>query len=145
MNTKQTIDKLWDEMRDVIDLAYKTSSHKATGDIRSTPLRDYARDMSWADNLAALLGRETANERQHRNNRPAPAGFSINSAAKLILMNCVMRGSDKENLPPSTDFLVYRQSAVEAEVLGFLIKPELPLSWKQELQKLDYVELMKTA
>src|ERR1700676_3858466 len=84
MSTKQIVDNLWNEMREAINRAYAIADKNRDAD--GTCLRDYAENISWSDSLAALLGRESANERQHRSNRPSVPGFSVDTASKLILM-----------------------------------------------------------
>lgn len=143
MNTHEKINQLWEQMRDSIDSAYKAeqADPDRSGDALCGALRDYARDISWSDNLAALLGRETANERQHRRNRTSPKGFSIQDAAKLIVMNCFRCGADGV-LPSAIAFLIFRQTAVEAETVGFLCKAHVDQPWKSALAQLDYAKLM---
>ena len=137
MNTKQTIDSLWQELRNAINHAYKTEQD---GKYTKAALHDYAEDIGWTDAMSALLGRETANERRHRSNRPSVAGFSNESAAKLILMHNALEGADKDSLPPATDFLICRQTAIEAQVVGFLARVFLPLEWRQAVKALDYAK-----
>ena len=136
MNTKQTIDHLWAQLRNAVNQAYADSEGLSA-------LHDYAEDISWTDAMSALLGRETANERRHRSNRPSVAGFSKESAAKLILMHNALEGADKDSLPPATDFLICRQTAIEAQVVGFLARVFLPLEWRQAVKALDYAKLMQ--
>lgn len=141
MNTKQTIDKLWDEFRQAINKAYAEADK--TRDENGICLHDYAEDMSWSDSMQSLLGREIANERQHRSSRPSVSGFSNESAAKLILMSQITNGASKTELPSATDFLVYRQSAIEAQVLGYLVKRFLTSEWHIRVAALDYSKLMQ--
>lgn len=141
MNTKQRIDNLWREFRYAINHAYDTAD-KARDD-NGTCLRDYAENISWSDNLARLLGRETANERQHRQTRPSVPGFSNESAAKLIIMTQAVNGADAKSLPSSTGFLVYRQTAVESQVIGFLAKAFLSATWRDAVNSMDYAKLMQ--
>jgi hypothetical protein len=140
MNTKQKIDKLWDETRQAINHTYelyeKVNENAAC-------LRDYAENISWSDNLAALLGRETANERQHRSNRPSVSGFSNETAAKLIIMNQIEAGALLKVMPRATEFLVFRQTAAEARVIGFLIRNAITAEWRKLLATMDYSELMR--
>jgi hypothetical protein len=146
VNTHARINMLWDQMRNAIDAAYAAENKANTsGAAIAGALRDYARDISWSDNLAALLGREAANERQHRCNRPAPRGFSIQDASKLIVMNCVARGAQLMRMPNAAEYLVYRQTAVEAQVVGFLTREHLPVDWRQAVDSLDYAKLMEAA
>jgi hypothetical protein len=140
MNATAEINTLWEQFRDAIDATYKAQS---PANDTSAVLRDYARDISWTDALKTLIQTEIANERQHRRNRPAPKGFSAYTAAKLLLMTNVVTGAQLTNLPPVTDFLVYRKTAVEAQVLGFLVKSKLTPEWEKQVQALDYSVLMK--
>ena len=141
MQTKAKVDKLWDEFREAINKAYADANK--THDEDGTCLRDYAENISWSDNLAALLGRETANERRHRTNRPSVKGFSNETAAKLILLNNAKAGAKMAELPKSTLFLILRQTAIEAEVIGFLAQKYLSTEWRDAVAALDYAELMK--
>ena len=152
-NTKKQIDTLWDGFREAINAAYAEASKAAStarglqGDYRSKEdglcLRDYAENISWSDALASLLSRETDNERQHRHNRPSVPGFSVESAAKLILMEQAATGAAASEMPRATAFLVFRQSAVEAQVIGFLAKKHLPAEWRVAIANLDYAKLMQ--
>jgi hypothetical protein len=140
MTTTQKINTLWESLRDSIDASYKAG---ADSSLQKQVLWDYVRDMSMHDDLAELLDAETANERKHRWNRPAPKGFSADIAAKLILMTAVVDGSELHDCPPATDFLLYHKTAVEARVLGWLISkhinPELCLG----VREFDYAKLMQ--
>lgn len=142
MTKSHVIKNLWQEMREAINKTY-AQRPDPENDHDADCLRDYAEDISWSDDLAALLGRETANERQHRNNRPAVPGFAASTAAKLILMENVRKGAEMSQLPRATAFLVLRQTAVEAEVIGFLIRENLAKEWKDAIASLDYAQLMK--
>lgn len=139
MTTKAKVDNLWMAFENAITLAYKA----ARSNEDAACLRDYARDVSWNDDLAKLLGRETANERQHRNNSRAPHNFSVGTAAKLILMNCASRGAELTAMPPAVIFLQFRHTAAEAEVIGYLCRGYLNKSWHDELKTLDYAKLMQ--
>jgi hypothetical protein len=143
MKSKQQIDSLWKQFREAINSAYAEADKKR--DENGICLRDYAENISWSDNLATLLGRETANERQHRSNRPSIPGFSAETAAKLILLNQASNGAAQEQLPQSTAFLVFRQTAVEAQVIGFLSKKHLSAEWHQAVASLNYADLMQPA
>ena len=139
LTNTQIISNLWQELRQAINKAY--AANTGTDDLGC--LRDYTENISWPDSLAALLGRETANERQHRSNRPAVPSFGANAAAKLILMHNVAAGAKMTEMPKATAFLVMRQTAVEAEVIGWLIRTYLDLGWLDAVERLDYAELMK--
>jgi hypothetical protein len=141
MNTKQQINSLWKQFREAINSAYAEADKSR--DENGICLRDYAEDISWSDNLSSLLDRETANERQHRSNRPSIPGFSAETAAKLILLGQASTGAQLKALPQSTAFLVFRQSAVEAQVIGFLARKYLPMEWRSAVNELDYAKLMQ--
>ena len=141
MSTKQRIDHLWNQFQGAINLAYARADK--TRNEEGACLRGYAENISWSDSTARLLGRETANERQHRTNRPSVPGFSNETAAKLILMQQAATGALAKELPPATAFLVIRQSAIEAQVIGFLIRDFVLPQWREELTQLDYAKLMK--
>jgi hypothetical protein len=145
MTTQQKINGLWQELRTAINRAYEASqinhSNRFLDDAQC--LRDYAENISWNDDLSALLARETANERQHRTNRPSVHGFSAITAAKLILMENVSKGAQMAELPKATAFLVLRHTAVEAEVIGFLISSQLSPEWHKAVKSFDYAALMK--
>ena len=132
---------MWQELRTAINSAYAEADKKR--DENGICLRDYAENISWSDNLSALLDRETVNERQHRSNRPRIPGFSAATAAKLILLGQASHGAQLKQLPQSTAFLVFRQSAVEAQVIGFLARKYLPMEWRTTVNELDYAKLMQ--
>ena len=136
-NTEKQIDTLWETMRDALDKAYSVAN--AGRDDQGTALRDYARDIHWHDAMDALLREETANEKQHRR------GFSAESGAKLILLGQVAKGAKAQSLPDVTGFLHFRITAMQAQVIGFLIRAQLPVDWFTELAKLDYPKLMQEA
>lgn len=141
MTITQQVNKLWEDFREAIDQAYKAAGggHSLTADV----LHDYAQDMSMHDDLRELLETEIANERKHRTGRPAINGFSATTAAKVILMGNVLVGAKRMDCPPATDFLRYRKTAVEAEVLGWLTAGKLTDEWRTEVDKLDYPKLMQ--
>ncbi len=143
MNTHTQINQLWERLREAIDQTYAAGQNSTRSE--AACLRDYAQKISWSDDLAKLLGRETANERQHRSNRPAPRGFSVGDAARLILMDNVVAGAKLDKMPEATLFLTCRQTAAEAIVIGYLIRNYLPASWQVDVVGLDYVQLMKEA
>ena len=151
MNTKQTVDKLWQQFRAAINGAYAEAEEQnktysitqQTKANNASCLRDYAENISWSDNTARLLGRETANERQHRRNRPSVPGFSVETAAKLVLLGNVAEGSTLKTMPEGTDFLIFRQTAAEARLIGYLIRNFLSDEFREEVKSLDYSDLMK--
>jgi hypothetical protein len=141
MSTKTKVDALWDQFRTAINQAY-AEADKAN-DEDGTCLRDYAENISWSDDLAGLLGRETAEERRHRSNRPSVVGFSTETAAKLLIMNAASRGALMDALPKATAFLVFRKTMAEAEVIGYLCRKHLLNEWHMALSNLDYAKLMQ--
>lgn len=58
-------------------------------------------------------------------------------------MGNVLLGAKGTGCPPATDFLRYRKTAVEAEVLGWLIRENVTDKWRVEVAKLDYPKLMQ--
>lgn len=142
MTASQIINQtLWSEMRQAINNAYASAGDNQ--DLQC--LRDYAEDISWSDDLQKLLDHETANEREHRRNRPSIPGFGCSTAARLIIMRNVSDGSKMEALPKATAFLVLRKTAVEAEVIGFLIREYLAPEWHKAVNSYDYAKLMAAA
>ena len=141
-NTKKQIDRLWETMRDTLDKAYSVAN--VGRDEQGTALRHYARDIYWHDAMDALLREETANERQHRRGEVV-RGFSAESGAKLILLGQVATGAKAKSLPDVTGFLHFRITAMQSQVIGFLIRAQLPVDWFTELAKLDYPKLMQEA
>ena len=141
-NTKQKIDRLWEAMRDALDKAYSVANKGR--DEQGTALRDYARDIAWYDGMRDLLSRETANERQHRRGNTV-RGFSAESGAKLILLGQVANGASKDGLPDATNFLHFRITAMQAQVIGYLIRKQLPISFHAGLAELDYPKIMQEA
>lgn len=138
MDNRKYINANWQELRRAINAAWRTAKDERTC------LRDYAENISMTDAMASLLGRETANERQHRRNHPSPKGFSVDAAAKLILMNNVVDGIKRGELPASTMFLELRQTAVEAQVIGYLVRDKIHPSWIASIELMDYAKLMQS-
>jgi len=139
LNTHQHITQIWDGLRDAVDRAYQSATTDET-----KALRDYARNISWSDDLEKLLASETTNEKQHRNARSV-RGFSSQDAAKLIICGNVLRGSELETIPSALTFITFRKSAAEANLIGYLIRAYLTPEWKQSVQSLDYSECMKSS
>lgn len=141
MNTKTQVDTLWRDMREAVSARYAAA--EKTPEDEGWCLRDYAECVSWSDAMRSLLGRETANERQHRRNRPSIAGFSNETAAKLILLGQMAHGAEADVIPRATAFLVFRQTAIEAQVIGWLAREFLSQEWRDAVNALDYAKLMK--
>jgi len=141
-NTK--INKLWNQFRASIDAADADGKklNNADGHAECNALHDYTSDRNWR--LFNLLGREQANERQHRgvpyygNN----ARLSVRDAAMLQLMQQASYGASQGVMPSAHLFLTMRVTAVEAWVIGFLCRKHLGKEWHEALAKLDYSELM---
>ena len=140
MSTKTKVDDLWNQFRAAINAAY-ASATLANDDGQT--LRDYAENISWSDDLAGLLGRESAEERRHRANRPSVPSFSVGTAAKLLVMENARKGAAMDEMPKACAFLVLRKTAVESEVIGFLARKHLSAEWQAAVNGLDYAELMK--
>ena len=141
MTVSQIINQtLWHELRETINKAYAADQSED-----GQCLRDYAQNVSWSDALVNLLDREVANEKQHRKGRPTVAGFGPYVAAKLILFNNIVTGAKMADCPRATAFLVLRQTAVEAEVIGWLIRKHLDPAWVKAVESYDYAKLMQAA
>lgn len=146
-NTHDHISQIWTGLRDAIDAAYAASQKKefnADGLSEVNCLRDYAQNISWNDSLEKLLRSEVQNEKQHRGTRPV-RGFSSQDAAKLIICNNVLRGSELQTIPSALTFITFRSSAAEANLIGYLIREQVTADWKASVQSLDYSECMKEA
>lgn len=101
--------------------------------------------LAWHDDLAALLGREAANERQHRKGKPDSVtlpNVSIDTATKLILLGNVESGTRLPEMPSALGMLQIRHTALEAEVIGFIVREFLSDGWKQRAGRLDYFKVM---
>ena len=145
--THQHINQLWEHFRDALDAAYadaQTTAFSGSAHDLSSCLRDYARNVSWSDDVEELLATETANERQHRQARTV-RGFSSQDAAKLIICGNVLRGSELAEMPSALTFITFRASAAEANLLGYLVRAHLATGWKESVQSLDYSECMKSS
>lgn len=140
-NTKREVNRLWQEFRQAINTAYADASKRNNQD--GICLKDYAENISWSDDLAKLLASESANEKQHRSNRTSIPVFSVDTAAKLILLGNVAEGLQLAEIPRATTFLIFRKTAAEARVIGFLIRNYLPTEWCSAVASLDYAKLMK--
>jgi hypothetical protein len=140
MTNTQVISNLWQEMREAINQTYAN----AGDDQDLICLRDYSENTGWVDDLQKLLGAgaETANEKQHRGTRPQVVGFSSGTASKLILMQNVIRGARLPKLPSAVDYLRFRHTAFEAEVIGFLVRKHLHADWIKAVDSFDYAQLM---
>lgn len=142
-NQVKQIQQLWQVFRKAIDDSYAVGQRANDDDLGC--LRDYVENLSWSDDLAALLGRESANERQHRRNEECPKDFSIRSAAMLLLMHNAADGAFKTEMPKATTFLVFRRTAMEATLIGYLCRHALTAEWCKAVRSLDYAQLMKVA
>ena len=143
--THHHINQLWEQFRDAVDAAYaeaQTQKFSGSAHDESSCLRDYARNVSWSDDVEKLLATETANERQHRQTRSV-RGFSSQDAAKLILCDNVLRGSELGAMPSALTFITFRASAAEANLLGYLIRAHITPEWKRAVSSLDYSKCMK--
>lgn len=139
MTYAKQINKLWEQMQDAIERAAETGD-----DETRAALNDY-RESSWHNDLENLVQREQQNERQHR--RLSPAGWkapiSAYYAAKLLLLGNIAEGAKKTTMPPATIFLNFRQTAAEGITIGYLLRGFLPAIWSNEVETLDYAEIMK--
>jgi hypothetical protein len=147
LTTHQHINQIWEQFRDAVDAAYadaQTKDFSGGAHDESSCLRDYARNISWSDDVEKLLATETANERQHRHTRTV-RGFSSQDAAKLIICGNVLRGSELSAIPSALTFITFRPSAAEANLLGYLIRAHVTPEWKESVKSLDYSACMKSS
>lgn len=139
MKLKRDINKLWQQLEDTIELVCK-----ATDDDNTRALYDYRPNSGHGD-LQKLVLAETVNEKRHR--RGAPAGFtapiSCETAAKLLLMQNMADGAFKTEIPSAITFLIFRQSAAEATLLGFLLRHGLTGEWCKAVREFDYADIMR--
>jgi len=135
----QQINRLWERMQAAIDAAY---DHGKTDE--AAALRDYASNVSMNGAIEKLLADETANERQHRRGWPHANDSVIGPmvAARLLLVTKFAEGSELKAMPPATDWLIYRRTAVEAELLGWLSRHAVLDDFRAECKTLDYAKLM---
>ena len=142
MTTTHQIRNLWMAFQNAIDLADAAGRklNNADGHAQCNALHDYTSQRNWR--MRGLIGRETANERQHRKTTSSPSGFSAGDAAKLQIMQWASFAAELNVMPSAHYFLTMRPTAVEAEVIGFLCRSELRQSWRDELATLDYATLM---
>ncbi len=138
MTTTQIIGNLWQEFREAINQTYLKDKTDA-----GYALRDYAEDTGWVDDLQTLLDAEIANERQHRKGRPMVPGFGAGAAARLILMQNASGQAKKAAMPETLQYLVIRHTAFEAEILGYLVREQLPEAWHKAVESFDYAKLMQ--
>lgn len=143
MNYKKQVDKLWEGLEAALIEGYKTNPEV------KEHLRDYVPDITWTDALSALVGREAAAERKHRGWGPEWAKyhrpFPVALAAKLMVVHQIGQGAGLKSLPPATDFLRFRPSAVEAQIVGYCLRNVLTPEWIAEAQALDYAQAVKPA
>jgi hypothetical protein len=137
MKTKQTVDKLWRELQDTLHKAYQDNPTK------NRLLRDYAPNTGWRDSLAELVGRESANERQHRKGYPrAFVPLSVETASKLILLGNIATGAKQTTMPEAIIFIEFRRTAAEGILLGYLLREHLSTEWIAKATELDYSKEM---
>lgn len=140
VNQVKQINQLWEEFRSTIDAVDKLAD-SADGHAEVNALHDYTQDRDWQ--LASLLGRETANERQHRKGSEAPKAFGVGAAARLQIMTNAAYGASLPKMPSAHLFLTMRQTAIEAEVIGYLLRGHLSQEWRNAVDSIDYSKLMQ--
>lgn len=139
-----TISKLWEQFRAAIDAADADGRklNNADGHAECNALHDYSSEKNWR--LFNLLGREQANERQHRGvpYYGTNAKLSVRDAAMLQIMQQASYQAWEGVMPPAHHFLTMRATAVEAAVIGYLCRKRLDQKWRETLATLDYSKLM---
>lgn len=140
----RAINQLWRQFQQAIDAADADGrGFSADGHAEVNALHDYTTERGWR--LANLVGRESANERQHRKTSTAPVSFTVAAAARVHIMNNAAWGATRDMQLPAHCFLTMRQTAAEAVVIGFLVRKELTEEWIAAVGKLDYSELMQVS
>jgi hypothetical protein len=51
-------------------------------------------------------------------------------------------GSKLDEMPAGTEFLIFRQTAAEARLIGFLARNFITDDWRNRVEALDYADLM---
>lgn len=124
------VGKLEQRVRAAIDAAYRSGRNPSTpATDHPGALRDYVTEISSPDAWLRLVDREAKAEREHRRFTSfaphIPYAIPVRQGARVTLLHNVGRGAEMADAPPASDFLVYRPSAVEAIVLGWLARREL--------------------
>jgi hypothetical protein len=115
----------WNELRQVIDGAYRAYSETHETYALRGALRGFARNIEQRDRFEELFAEEWSNERRDRRMRgdQGRGPVKVGDAAKLLILHNVVRGIDAERMPASYDLFSMRESAHRAIVLGWLIGP----------------------
>lgn len=153
---KALVDDLYGKVRDAIDASYYTGERNPNGsretvshDDERAVLRDYVRNQGWQDKFDNMVKRETVHEKGHR--RGAPNGwrfkFSSTQGALIVLLNNIGDGAKLDAMPAATGFLTMRDTAAEANLLGWLARAELAKvpGLLDALALLDYAEAGRDA
>ena len=124
--SRKEIYTLWQALECAIDLVKFANPQ--------TPLHDYSIARDYAK-LNALLRAEIAHERRHRtmykgNAYPIPATH----AAELVVLRNIYTGATRCSAPLATIFLELRDTAAEAQTIGYEIREHIGLVW---LTKVD--------
>lgn len=126
---QKQIKSLWKELVSAID-------QTKNADAQEFRRNDFYR-------LETLLQEETANERQHRRFVSGAYAVSSSVGAKITLLHNVARGARLSEMPTATTFILFRRSAAEAMLLGYLLRDGLTPQFVDEAYSLDYPSLMK--
>lgn len=147
--TRATIARLYEQVRDVIDAAVKRDP------LQFAALNDYARERYARDKFARLLADEARAEREHRRfcaSLNQPFALTVRDAARVILLSNIEHGAHQATPPlgltPGQNpdarwFLTLRATAAEAMTIGFLLANELSPELRAELRALDYAKLVE--
>jgi hypothetical protein len=122
------------QVRDAIDASYLTGEKYPSGgrvcvphDDPRSDLRDYVRNQTWCDKFDALIDRETKHERGHR--RGAPNGwrfkFGAKHGARIVMLSQLGQGAQRTEAPAAASFITWRDTAAEAQLIGWLARVEL--------------------
>jgi hypothetical protein len=139
---KTEIEQLWGQLQATCTRAAASEQSKDQSAIRDA-LRDYAGEDG--KRMLDLLAREIQHEKGHRRftsytNQGYP--LSARTGAMLLICENTARGTDNANMPPATNFIIWRDTAAEAWLLGFMLRGYLSPEWIKRAKALDYSAIM---
>lgn len=132
---RKHVDALYSRVRAAIDASYLTGERYPNGGRKTVDhsderaaLRDYVTNQSWSDNFEALIKREAEHERDHRKFKPASlprTPISVEQAATVLVLNNIGDGARLDAMPLATGFISMRDTAAEAQLIGYLARAAL--------------------
>lgn len=151
MTLKDRIVGLFDQFEHAIVVAYTDARSNSGQSIGAERLRDYCPDHAPINRLDRLVRTEAEHEKRHREMGRAflsECGASIKRppiSSGVAAMLIVMRNAADGDMPDASDYLVIRDSAFEAQIIGALVRPYLSDEWRAAVQSLDYAKIMDGA